>query len=612
MPHTPAPDSPSLAGLAAANGPWLTERLLRLADQGELPLDRQLAQEAVDGTSRVLAGLLAREGRLALQPPQHPDRAEDPAFALGREQALQHRAAGLLLPASLKVQRLLRRAYDDLVRESWVEKDSRARAHEDVERFFERALAGLVAAWTGHAAPPPDPGLTERLALREDQLRRAMDAARQLTVALRESRQRAEALAAGLELARGQAVEAQARCEARTASLEREIAQAEAAAVALRGRVAELEAALLERGQDRQGHAAEVRALREQLELAQAEASAAQAEAAAAQAQGARQAGALRAAERLAADLRSRTQASERRLTAQEAELARLRSERAALADEAEAMRARLAETGSRLAAVRAAEGEEALARAASLEQGTERLLAEIEAATRGELGQSLAAFIRLPQELLDDPATPPAQAGMLAAIRDSGYRLVNTVNLALDLFRMERGQYRPPIGRSLDWAAALRRAAREVSQRASAAGARVELLLDGAPLPPEAALPAPGDPLLACALAERLLQEAIAAAPGAEIRAGLERSGDGAGLEVSWPGALAPEEARGHFAAPRPGDADHARRWTRRAALLLAQALGGTLGLRTGAGRVALVLRLPPAQGQGNAPGAEGRLGEK
>ncbi|SNS14248.1 hypothetical protein SAMN04488503_2908 [Humidesulfovibrio mexicanus] len=669
MPDTPAPDSPSLAGLAAANGPWLADRLLRLASQADLNLDREVAQAAVDGASRVLAGILAAEGRAALR----PDENADPAFALGREQGQAHRQAGFDLSASLKTQRLLRRAYDDLVRESWVEKDTRSRAHEDVERFFERALAGLVAAWTGHAqAQRPAPGLTERLALREDQLRRAMDAAKRLTTALRESRQRAEVLAAGLELARGQAAELQERLAAREAACEREAAQAEAEHGAVKARVAELQVALAARGRDREEYAAEVRALRERLDLAQAEAQAAQADAD-------RHAEALRAAERRARELSIQAEAGGRSLKEQEALLARLRSERAALADEAEAMRARLAETGSRLAAVRAAEGEEALNRIAGvtaelerekertgslsteleavrgraqtledaartanarlddvrrkrdalqerlaeaearcaeldrarsgaleqaeqgaalradLERDMERLLDEVEAATRGELGQSLAAFIRLPQELLDDPATPPGQAAKLADIRDSGYRLVNTVNLAVDVFRMERGRYRPPAGRGMDLAAVLRRAAKNLASQAAAAGVEVAVQVDGAPLAQEAAVPAPGDPLLARALVERLLCDALhGCASGAALRAAIVRMERGAALEVSRPGVLPPQEAQDYFAKPRPDDADFALRRARHVSRLLAQALGGSLDLRQEDGRVVLAFSLP------------------
>jgi len=193
MPQNPDPQSLSgLSGLAAANGPWLAARLRRLAELGGLPLSPEVVDSAVNSTSRVLEQILAAEGR----PVVSADAALDPAVALGREQAAAHRSAGLSMPESLKVQRLLRRAYDDLVRESWVEKDSRGRAHEDVERFFERALAGLVETWAASAGPPPAPqeDLAALVARREDELRRALHAARQLSQALQQAKERIAAL----------------------------------------------------------------------------------------------------------------------------------------------------------------------------------------------------------------------------------------------------------------------------------------------------------------------------------------------------------------------------------------------------------------------------------
>jgi hypothetical protein len=86
----------------------------------------------------------------------------------------------------------------------------------------------------------------------------------------------------------------------------------------------------------------------------------------------------------------------------------------------------------------------------------------------------------------------------------------VNTVNLAVDVFRMERGRYRPPAGRGMDLAAVLRRAAKNLASQAAAAGVEVAVQVDGAPLAQEAAVPAPGDPLLARALVERLLCDAL------------------------------------------------------------------------------------------------------
>ncbi len=836
MPQSAAPDSLSLAGLAAANGPWLTERLLRLAGHAGQPLTREVAEAAVESASRVLGRIMAAEGRPAL----HVDEARDLAVALGSEQALAHQQAGLSLPASLKVQRLLRRAYDDLVRESWVEKDSRARAHEDVERFFERALAGLVSAWTGQAPAPArtDEDQAELLAQREDQLRRTLEAAQRLTAALRESRERAETLAAGLALVRKQSAGSLAALRAESAAAQKEAVdaatrrveqQAEAERQTLAERVRELEEALAAHDQGETGR----RQVQEQLAQAQAEARHAQAE--------------LRRLEREAATLRGEVRQAAQMAQAAQAETSALREAHAALSDEAEAMRARLAETGSRLAAVRAAESEETLARLnaagaelaqareriaaleeallqagqeaqargeglearlaglerdgreraaraealsaerdalsaerdelsarlkaaegqvirqsgelrdaadeltqvlakaeacwaeaqararsadalsaerdelsarlkeaeaqviqqcgelvqtrqaldahlgltqdavaaldvsgrftawnanfltlfglddaslgqgleavlprlaeclqkpeafvsrvreliaspclaeagmslatlrgqtlvfrsapgqadglgkdggagllfifrdVSLEHDMEHLVREIEGTTRFELGQSLTAFIHLPQEMLDDPATTPAQAKKLAAIRDSGYRIVNTVNMAVDIFRMERGLYRPPAGRSLDLAVALRRAAKDVAPLAASRRVTLSLLLDGRPLPRNASLTAPGDPILALALAANLLRDALEAAPqGSEVRAALQpaapKAGPGPRLEVSRPGQLAPGEADTYFEKPLAHEPDQGLRRPRYAAQLISRTLGGGL----------------------------------
>ena len=204
-------DIMTLAGLALANGPWLAVRLRRLAEHAGQPLAEDTVESAVLGSSRVLAQVLDAEGR----PSVSADHKTDPAALLGREQALRHQQAGLDMPTSLKVLRLMRRAYDDLVRESWVEKESRGRAHEDVERFFERMLIGHFLAWAENAAArPPAPAaanaastaeaerLSALVAQREDELRRTMDAARQASAALRQSRERATSLAA--ELAQAQ------------------------------------------------------------------------------------------------------------------------------------------------------------------------------------------------------------------------------------------------------------------------------------------------------------------------------------------------------------------------------------------------------------------------
>lgn len=183
MPQPPDHDALTLAGLATANGPWLSTRLSRLAELAGLSLPPDVIRLAVESSSRLLAEVLTTGGRPAML----AEEAADPVARMGRAQAVSHQQAGLSMPVSLAVQRLLRRSYDDLVRESWVDKDSRSRAHEDVERFFERALVGLVTAWTGHASRREAElcGLVDR---RGEQLRRALAAAKKCMAALRRER----------------------------------------------------------------------------------------------------------------------------------------------------------------------------------------------------------------------------------------------------------------------------------------------------------------------------------------------------------------------------------------------------------------------------------------
>jgi signal transduction histidine kinase len=811
--RTPS-DTMTLAGLTLANGPWLAVRLQTLAGHAGHPLPAEAAEGAVLGASRLLAQVLEAEGR----PSANADHATDPAASLGRQQARLHRQAGMDMPASLKVLRLMRLAYDDLVRESWVDKDSRARAHEDVERFFERMLIGLCLDWAGRPATSPAAGsaeterLTALVARREDELRRTLDAARQASSALRRSRERATALAAELAAARppsgaGAAADGPAARKAEFAAAQAQaqmlLTNLTAKAKALETRSAELEARLAQ-AQSALGAQREVEEAHE-LALKEIDNARADADAAREELRKARQQAQTAVDKAESQTLLARREAEEARTQAlsnvnrarAEAEASRdelrtIREAHATLASEAEAMRAHLAETGSRLTSARRAEEaglqtrlaqaqervqaleaeaeetgkniedlttrltglEELLAfkderlreqsravaetkellvklgaakneilaqaqaaeaardacasllsthlaltgdavaavdahgavaawnrrfpelfglaegdrartlesllphlakrlqrpdtwlarvrelladpasiedgltlasttgqtlvfrshpaagpdgaggrlfsfRDASLEHDMEDLVREIEAITRAELGQSLTAFIHLPQELLDDPAATPEQIRKLTVIRDSGYRIVNTVNMAMDIFRMERGLYSMPPGRTLDLAVVARRAAKDVSPLAASRHIDLKLLLGDSPLPPSATLPGPGDPIPAHALVLNLLRDALEAAPRqSSIQASL-RLDNAAGLlclDITRPGALNPDEQARLFDKPVGSEPGEGLARARYAARLMAKALGGSLTATTSTGSTTLALRLPKA----------------
>lgn len=934
-------DVMTLAGLALANGPWLAVRLRRLAEHAGQALAEEAVESAVTGSSRVLAQVLDTEGR----PTVSADHTTDPAALLGRELAAGHRQAGMDMPDSLRTLRLLRRAYDDLVRESWVDKGSRARAHEDVERYFERVLIGHFLTWASAAvpetprpAPPVDTASAaeaERLgalvAQRENELRRAMDAARQATTALRQSRERAAALAS--ELAQAQAwgnaqQAAQEELKARLAAtaeqtskagadelaaLKAEYAAAQAKTQdqledyaskvqALEASRAELETRLAEAhsalGVQREVEEARELALQEidnaraeaeaaraelrkvqarvdqavakaesQTLLARREAEEAQAQAQAevnrarAEAEGARdelrkakeahaslasEADAMRAhlaetgsrmnqarradeaeaqarlnqaqerihileaeageaaqsiqdlsarlaeqeslhafkdermreqsravaetqellvklgtakkeisakiqeleddrerltselaelahtsqadRERLAADqaaeldaLRKQLADAEKTRASEQAESQALASERdrlaselTALTNERDGLAARLIEKGNALDeanrqsqaaaaardacanllsthlaltedAVAAVDGSGAVAawnarfpelfglgeadrqkgldallpllakrlqwpeawlarvrdlladpasaeegltlasttgqtlvfrshptagaegtgpggrlfsfRDVSLEHDMENLVREIEGITRYELGQSLTAFIHLPQELLDDPATTPEQIKKLTVIRDSGYRIVNTVNMAVDIFRMERGLYAMPQGRSLDLAVVARRAAKDVGALAASRHVDLELLLGDSPLPQNTTLPGPGDPIPAHALALNLLRDALEAAPrqsAVQASLGIDEAASLLRLDITRPGALSADEQARFFDKPLGKNPGNGLARARYAAKLIAQTFGGSLNVSSTDDTTTISLRLP------------------
>lgn len=416
-------DSMTLAGLALANGPWLGVRLQKLAEHAGHPLTEETIESAVSGSSRVLAQVLDAEGR----PSANADHTTDPAAQLGREQAQLHQQAGLDMPASLRVLRLMRRAYDDLVRESWVDTDSRSRAHEDVERFFERMLIGHCLTWAGNATtqqPAPaanaaDRAEAERLAAlvaqRESEVRRALDAARMLRerattlgtelaqakswgTAQRAAREALKAeLAAAKEAQAGTAAselaalkaefaEAEAQSQMRLTTLVAKVKALETRRMELETRMAEAHSAL---AAQREVEAAHELALKE-IDNARAEADASREE--------------LRKLRQQAQEAVDKAE-SQTLLARREAEIAqsqaladvnhareelrKAQEAHATLASEAEAMRAHLAETGSRMSSARRAEEAELQARLAQAQERVQAL--EAEAGEAGRNSQSLS-----------------------------------------------------------------------------------------------------------------------------------------------------------------------------------------------------------------------------
>lgn len=568
-----------LAGLAAANGPWLAARLRRLAEISGLALPQPVVDSAVEQCSLTLRRIVKAEGRPAFA----VDMDADPATELGRQQAGVHMEAGLDLPGSLRVLRLMRRAYDDLIRESWIDdKGSRARAHEDVERVFERTLLGLYVAWAdAPCAQPPAPAappegaqaleerqrLAGRLARRESELRRTLEAAHKAADLLRQER-------------------------ARTRLLEGELAARE------RGTAPLALAALLELS----GEALAVVDAAGRFEAWSPRFPALFGLEGADLAQG------------LDALLPRMAEA----LHEPEPFLARLRGLLASQEPEAEAGQPLVLATrsGKTLALrTRTAPGAEGRPRLRLLalrdvtpERDARTLLAELEAATRLEPDSPNADFLQLSRELLAGGALPPELAGRVAKACCRGWDVVGAVRQAVDVYTLEHGLYRPEPGATLDLAEAVRQAVRLAAPLAASRQVALVLTLDNPSLPPGAPLPeglsltAPGDQRLARDLACHLLRDALAAtAPGGEVDLALAEDSTGLTLSVTRPRELPKKSRECFFDKPAPGGeclsaaAAPGNPGARYAARLLAAALGGELSAASAQGRgTSVVLRLP------------------
>jgi len=71
------------------------------------------------------------------------------------------------------------------------------------------------------------------------------------------------------------------------------------------------------------------------------------------------------------------------------------------------------------------------------------RLREDVEQITRHDLKSPLTAFINIPEMLMCDENMTQDQMEMLEILNKSGLRMLEMINRSLDLYKMERGQYK-------------------------------------------------------------------------------------------------------------------------------------------------------------------------
>lgn len=169
------------------------------------------------------------------------------------------------------------------------------------------------------------------------------------------------------------------------------------------------------------------------------------------------------------------------------------------------------------------------------------RLREDVERMSRHDLKTPLNSIIGVARLLREDPAVLPEHRDLLAITERAGYRLLEMVNLSLDLSRMELGTYefRPQAVNLVDVVGRVM-----LDVHGLAEGARVHVR-------PQRAFSAPvyarAEELLCYSILANLVKNAIEATPpGGSVKIGLE-PGDPVRLWVRNPGRV-PPEVEGRF----------------------------------------------------------------
>jgi len=168
------------------------------------------------------------------------------------------------------------------------------------------------------------------------------------------------------------------------------------------------------------------------------------------------------------------------------------------------------------------------------------RLREEVERMSRHDLKTPINSVIAVSRMLRENTKLSTDDAQLLATVERAGYRILDMVNLSLDLFRMEQGTYdfRPQV---VDLGEVAAKVATDLQSQAASKHVFVKVAGSGL-------ASAYAEELLCYSILANLVKNAIEAAPeNTEVSIGLERESSWAYVRVHNAGAV-PEAVRARF----------------------------------------------------------------
>ena len=176
------------------------------------------------------------------------------------------------------------------------------------------------------------------------------------------------------------------------------------------------------------------------------------------------------------------------------------------------------------------------------------RLREDVDNIMRHDLKSPLNSIVGTARILLQDRGIKKEDEESLEIIEASGYRMLNMINLSLDLMKMERGSY-PLQAISLDLAVVIRRILSEVRVTSRSKDVALHLITEDRPLADEDRFGVFAEELLCYSMLSNLIKNAVEAAPeGGNVSIALgpvEKAA--ARIHIHNPGVV-PEDMRERF----------------------------------------------------------------
>jgi CheY-like chemotaxis protein len=176
-----------------------------------------------------------------------------------------------------------------------------------------------------------------------------------------------------------------------------------------------------------------------------------------------------------------------------------------------------------------------------------EALKEEVRRITRHDLKAPLTAIIGMPQAMMYDENLTPMQREYCRVIESAGYRMLNMVNMSLDLFKMERGTYELE-PRPVELLALIDRITLEVTSTLESGELTLAVRLGDRPVEKGQTFLVRGEELLCYTLLCNLIKNALEASPnGGTVTVTLAEEDPERVIRVHNLGAV-PEPIRGTF----------------------------------------------------------------